>query len=121
VIVTAFALAVIAITGGRHTSAVRHYSLAALIAVECGVFALDTALIDDLDARQHRPSRGGDCYSACGLGALRGIRQRAEVLTEALHGGLRGIIGEWTLAAVAASVLAFYAQLAGSSSVRAWP
>jgi hypothetical protein len=37
--------AVIAITGGSHTSAVRHYSLTALIAVECGVFALGGALI----------------------------------------------------------------------------
>jgi hypothetical protein len=36
---------VIAITGGSHTSAVRRYSLAALIAVECGVFALGAALI----------------------------------------------------------------------------
>src|ERR1700752_4468327 len=40
-----FGLAVIAITGGQHSSAVRHYSLAALIAVECGVFALGAALI----------------------------------------------------------------------------
>ena len=45
VIVTAFGLAVIAITGERHTRAVRHYSLAALIAVECGVFALGAAPI----------------------------------------------------------------------------
>src|SRR5512135_2409648 len=45
VIVTAAGLAVIAITGGTHTSAVRHYSLVALIAVECGVFALGAALI----------------------------------------------------------------------------
>ena len=40
VAVTTFGLAVIAVTGGSHTSALRHYSLAALIAVECGVFAL---------------------------------------------------------------------------------
>jgi hypothetical protein len=45
VTVTAFGLAVIAITGGSHTSALRHYSLAALIAVECGVVALGAALI----------------------------------------------------------------------------
>src|ERR1700747_2944367 len=45
VIVTAVGLAVIAITGGSHTSALRHYSLAALIAVECAVFALGAGLI----------------------------------------------------------------------------
>ncbi len=45
VIVTAIGLTLIAITGGSHTSALRHYSLAALIAVECGVFALGAALI----------------------------------------------------------------------------
>ena len=45
VIVTAFGLAVIAVTGGSHSSSVRHYSLAALIAVECGVFALGAALL----------------------------------------------------------------------------
>src|SRR5436305_12011334 len=40
VIIAAFGLASIAITRGRHTSAMRQYSLAALIAVERGVFAL---------------------------------------------------------------------------------
>jgi drug/metabolite transporter (DMT)-like permease len=45
VIITASGLVVIAVSGGSHTSAVRHYSLAALIAVECGVFALGAALI----------------------------------------------------------------------------
>jgi drug/metabolite transporter (DMT)-like permease len=45
VVVTAVGLAVIAITGGSHTSGPRHYSLAALIAVECGVFALGAGLI----------------------------------------------------------------------------
>jgi len=45
VIVTAAGLAVIAVTGGSHTSTVRHYSLAALIAVECGVLGLGAALI----------------------------------------------------------------------------
>jgi hypothetical protein len=34
-------------------------------------------------------------------------------LTGALHGGLRGIVSEWTLAAIAASVLAFYASARG--------
>src|SRR6476469_3352430 len=110
VIITAAGLAVIAITGGSHTSALRHYSLAALIAVECGVFALGAALI-------RISMRGGLGPTAQGLllgvaaGVLFGVSDIAlKYLTEALRGGLQGIISEWTLAAVAASVLAFYAS-----------
>src|SRR5689334_5187335 len=44
VIVTAAGLATIAFTGGLHTVVARHYSLAALIAVEAGIFALGAAL-----------------------------------------------------------------------------
>src|SRR6478735_12792471 len=113
VIVTAAGLAVIAITGGSHTSALRHYSLAALIAVECGVFALGAALI-------RISMRGGLGPAAQGLllgvaaGVLFGVSDIAlKYLTEALHGGLQGIVSEWTLTALAASVLAFYASARG--------
>jgi len=113
VIITAAGLAVIAITGGSHTSALRHYSLAALIAVECGVFALGAALI-------RISMRGGLGPAARGLllgvaaGVLFGVSDIAlKYLTEALHGGVRGIVSEWTLAALAASVLAFYASARG--------
>jgi drug/metabolite transporter (DMT)-like permease len=62
VMVTASGLAVIAITGGSHTSTLRHYSLAALIAVECGVFALGAGLIRiSMRARSAQPH--GDCCS----------------------------------------------------------
>jgi drug/metabolite transporter (DMT)-like permease len=113
VIITAAGLAVIAITGGSHTSALRHYSLAALIAVECGVFALGAALI-------RISMRGGLGPAARGLllgvaaGVLFGVSDIAlKYLTEALHGGVQGIVSEWTLAALAASVLAFYASARG--------
>jgi len=109
-IVTAFGLAVIAVTGGAHTSAVRHYSLAALIAVECGVLAFGAALI-------RISMRGGLGPAAQGLllgvaaGVLFGVSDIAlKYLTEALHEGWRGIVSEWTLAALVASVLAFYAS-----------
>ena len=49
-IVTAFGLAVIAVTGGSHTSALRHYSLAALIAVECRCLCARCLADPDLDA-----------------------------------------------------------------------
>src|SRR5436305_4974512 len=47
-------------------------------------------------------------------GVLFGVSDIArKYLTGALHGGLRGIVSEWTLAAIAASVLAFYASARG--------
>jgi drug/metabolite transporter (DMT)-like permease len=112
-ILTGGGLAVIAITGGAHTSALRHYSLAALIAVECGVFALGVALI-------RISMRGSFGEAAQGLllgvasGVLFGVSDIAlKYLTGALHGGVQGIVSEWTLAALAASVLAFYASARG--------
>ena len=113
VIITAFGLAVIAITGGSHTSALRHYSLAALIAVECGVFALGAALIRISMRGSLGPAAQGLLLGVA-AGVLFGVSDIAlKYLTEALHGGLQGIVSEWTLAALAASVLAFYASARG--------
>jgi drug/metabolite transporter (DMT)-like permease len=109
-IVTAFGLAVIAVTGGAHTSAVRHYSLAALIAVECGVLAFGAALIRISMRGSLGPAAQGLLLGVA-AGVLFGVSDIAlKYLTEALHGGWRGIVSEWTLAALVASVLAFYAS-----------
>src|SRR5579859_5833533 len=87
-IVTGAGLAVIAVTGGSHTNTLRHYSLAALIAVECGVFALG-------------PVTQG-LLLAVAAGVLFGVSDIAlKYLTEALRGGVQGIVSEWTLAAFA--------------------
>ena len=92
--VTAFGLAVIAITGGRHTSAVRHYSLAALIAVECGVFALGAALIAISMHGSVSPAAEGLLLGVA-AGVLFGVSDIAlKYLTEALHGGLDGLVSE---------------------------
>jgi hypothetical protein len=113
VIITAAGLAVIAITGGSHTSALRHYSLAALIAVECGVFALGAALIR-ISMRERLGLASQGLLLGVAAGVLFGVSDIAlKYLTEALHGGLHGIISEWTLTALAASVLAFYASARG--------
>jgi drug/metabolite transporter (DMT)-like permease len=109
-IVTAFGLAVIAVTGGAHTSSVRHYSLAALIAVECGVLAFGAALIRISMRGSLGPAAQGLLLGVA-AGVLFGVSDIAlKYLTEALHGGWRGIVSEWTLAALVASVLAFYAS-----------
>jgi drug/metabolite transporter (DMT)-like permease len=113
VIVTAAGLAVIAVTGGSHTSAVRHYSLAALIAVECGVFALGVALIRISMRARFGPGAQGLLLGVA-AGVLFGVSDIAlKYLTGALHGGLDGLVSEWTLTALAASVLAFYASARG--------
>ena len=112
-IVTAFGLAVIAVTGGSHTSAVRHYSLAALIAVECGVFALGAALIRISMHGSLEPATKGLLLGVA-AGVLFGVSDIAlKYLTGALHGGLQGVVSAWTLTALAASVLAFYASARG--------
>ena len=113
VIVTAFGLAVIAVTGGSHTSALRHYSVAALIAVECGVFALGAALIR-ISMRDSLGPAARGLLLGVAAGVLFGVSDIAlKYLTGALHGGLHGIVSEWTMAAIAASVLAFYASARG--------
>jgi hypothetical protein len=113
VIVTAAGLAVIAVTGGSHTSALRHYSVAALIAVECSVLALGAALIRISMRGSLGPAAQGLLLGVA-AGVLFGVSDIAlKYFTEALHAGPRGIVSEWTLAAVAASVLAFYASARG--------
>ena len=103
----------IAITGGAHTSALRHYSVAALIAVECGVFALGVALIR-ISMRDSFGEAAQGLLLGVASGVLFGVSDIAlKYLTGALHGGVQGIVSEWTLAALAASVLAFYASARG--------
>jgi hypothetical protein len=113
VIVTTCGLAVIAITGGSHTSALRHYSLAALIAVECGVFTLGAVLIRISMRRSIGPA-GEGLLLGVAAGVLFGVSDIAlKYLTGAVHGGVHGLVSEWTLTALAASVLAFYASARG--------
>jgi hypothetical protein len=113
VTITAVGLAVIGLTGGAHTSALRDYSLAALIAVECGVFVLGAALIL-ISMRGNFGSAAQGLLLAVAAGVLFGVSDIAlKYLTRALRGGVEGIVSEWTLAALAASVLAFYASARG--------
>src|ERR1700726_924742 len=112
-IVTGAGLAVIAITGGSHTSALRHYSLAALIAVECGIFALGAALIRISMRGSLGPAAEGLLLGVAS-GVLFGVSDIAlKYLTGAVHGGLGGIVSGWTLTALVASVLAFFASARG--------
>jgi hypothetical protein len=111
--VTGAGLAGIAITGGAHTSTPREYSIAALIAVECGVFVLGVALIRISMRGSLDPAAQGLLLGVAS-GVLFGVSDIAlKYLTGALHGGLHGIVSEWTLTALAASVVAFFASARG--------
>jgi hypothetical protein len=110
VIVTAFGLAVISITGGSHTSALPRYSLAALIAVECGVLALGTALIRISMRDSLGPAGRGLLLGVAAGVPFRGVRHRPKVPHRGFTRRLARDRQRMDLTALAASVLAFYAS-----------
>jgi hypothetical protein len=92
---------------------VRHYSLAALIAVERGVFALGAALIRVSMRAGFGPAAEGLLLGVA-AGVLFGVSDIAlKYLSGALQRGLDALVSEWTAVALAASVLAFYASARG--------
>lgn len=113
VVVTAVGLTVIGLTGGGQSGAPRHYSLAALIAVECGILVLGGVLIR-VSMRVGVDDAAEGLLLGAAAGALFGVSDIAlKYLTGALHGGLGGLVSEWTLAALVASVMAFFASARG--------
>jgi drug/metabolite transporter (DMT)-like permease len=113
VIVTAVGLAVIALTGGSQASETRRYALAALITVECSVFALGVALAAVSTHGRVSPA-GEGLLLGVAAGALFGVSDIAiKFLTNAVDGGVLELISPWTVAALAASVIAFYASARG--------
>jgi drug/metabolite transporter (DMT)-like permease len=110
VIVTAVGLAVIALTGGSQAGETGRYALAALITVECAVFAVGLALAAISTHRRILQAAEG-LLLATAAGALFGVSDIAiKYLTHAVSGGVLELISPWTLAALAASVIAFYAS-----------
>ena len=110
VIITAMGLAVIALTGGSQAGETGRYSLGGLIAVECAVFGLGVALAAASTHRRMLQAAEGLVLGAA-AGALFGVSDIAiKYLTHAVRGGVLELISPWTLAALAASVIAFYAS-----------
>jgi len=107
--ITALGLAVIGVTGGGARDPQRA-SLAALIAVEGGIFAIAFALIR-ISVRRHvaAPGRGTtprrDRRRAVGC-----LRVAIKYLTHAEPGPLLGLLSPWVLTALVAGVIAFYAS-----------
>lgn len=109
VIITAAGLVVIGVTGAGADDTERA-SLAALIAVEAAIFALGAALVR-ISARRHLGPRAEGRLLGAAAGALFGVSAVAiKYITDATPGPLLGWVSPWTLTAMIAGVIAFYAS-----------
>jgi drug/metabolite transporter (DMT)-like permease len=107
--ITAAGLVVIGLTGAGATNPERA-SLAALIAVEGAIFATGAALVR-ISARRHVLPRAEGLILGAAAGALFGVSAVAiKWLTQASPGPLLGLLSPWTLTAMIAGVIAFYAS-----------
>jgi drug/metabolite transporter (DMT)-like permease len=112
VIVTAVGLAVIGITSGSADSSERDYALAALIAIEAGVLLAGVTLA--LFASHRRvPDAAEGLLLGGAAGALFGVSDIAIKHLAENADGVIGLLSPWTLAALTAAVIAFYASARG--------
>jgi drug/metabolite transporter (DMT)-like permease len=112
-LITAVGLAIIGITQGAQPSEPPGYALAALISIECGVLLVATGLAVMAGRLPLLQAREGLLLGAA-AGALFGISDIAlKFLTHAVQDGVLELISPWAVAAVAASVIAFYASARG--------
>jgi drug/metabolite transporter (DMT)-like permease len=114
VIVTAAGLAIIGLTSGSADDGdPPGYALAALIAIECGVFVVATA-IAATSTHGRIPLAAQGLLLGAAAGALFGVSDIAiKYLADAAQDGALELISPWSGAALAASVVAFYASARG--------
>jgi len=113
VVITAVGLAVIGLTTGSDDSDPPGYALAALIAIECGVLILATAAAG-LSSHRHIPDAARGLVLGAAAGALFGVSDIAiKFLVDDVASGVLELISPWTVAALVASVVAFYASARG--------
>jgi drug/metabolite transporter (DMT)-like permease len=112
-VITAVGLAIIGVTQGAQPGEPPGYALAALISIEGGVLLGATGLavisgrLDVLRARE-------GLLLGTAAGALFGISDIAlKFLTHAVQDGALELISPWAVAALTASVIAFYASARG--------
>ncbi len=109
VTITAAGLVVIGLTGGGANDPERA-SLSALIAVEGAIFVGGVALVR-ISARRHVGPRVEGLLLGAAAGALFGVSDVAiKWLTQAAPGPLFGLLSPWTLTALIAGVISFYAS-----------
>lgn len=106
--ITAIGLAIIGLTGtgSRHPA---HSSLAGLISVECSVFALG-ALLVSVSLHRHVKDRPESLILGVAAGALFGVSDIAVKYLTGAHAPLFGLLSPWTLCALLAAVVSFYAS-----------
>jgi drug/metabolite transporter (DMT)-like permease len=109
-LVTAAGLVVIGITSGSEEGEAPDYAPAALIAVECAVLVLATGLAILSGRHSALRAREGMLLGVA-AGALFGVSDIAlKYLTNAVENGVLEILSPWSVAALIASVVAFYAS-----------
>ena len=113
VAVTAIGLAALALTRGRIAGETGRYSLAGLIAIESAVFAIAGLLVVvSVHAERARERQG--MLLGCGAGALFGVSDVAlKYLSHTVPSDPLALVSPWTAAALAASIVAFYASARG--------
>lgn len=106
--VTAIGLAIIGLTG-TGSRRPEHASLAALISVECSVFALGAVLVS-VSMHRHVKDRPESLLLGIAAGALFGVSDIAIKYLTGAHEPLFGLLSPWTLSALLAAVVSFYAS-----------
>jgi drug/metabolite transporter (DMT)-like permease len=113
VIVTATGLAVIGLTSGSDAGEPQDYAVAALIGIECGVLVVGVAIAA---TSPHRfvPLEAQGLLLGATAGALFGVSDIAiKFLADDIASGVIELISPWTVVALIASVVAFYASARG--------
>ena len=113
VVVTAAGLAIIGVTSDPDAGEPRHYAVAALIAVECGVLVVSVG-VAAASTHSRVPSAVQGLLLGAAAGALFGVSDIAiKFLVDDIASGVLELISPWTAAAVIASVVAFYTSARG--------
>jgi drug/metabolite transporter (DMT)-like permease len=109
-LITAAGLVIIGVTSGSQEGEAPDYAPAALIAVECAVLALATGLAA-ISGRLSVLRTWEGMLLGVAAGALFGVSDIAlKYLTNAVGNGVLEILSPWSVAALIASVVAFYAS-----------
>jgi drug/metabolite transporter (DMT)-like permease len=110
VLITAAGLVIIGLTSGAEADEPPGYALAALISIECGVLVVGVAIATTPIHSRVPPAAQGLLLGAA-AGALFGVSDIAiKFLADDTESGVLELISPWTVAALIASVVAFYAS-----------